>query len=165
MTFFCYFRCLAAILEKGLTVQEAIDIAFGEDDEMNGCIEAVNIAPPDPATLTDEDSRDEDEGGNVDNLSRRQLRADAGVRTALGTTLEEDITSDESQSQESDVLFEDSVSSINDVNVSPAHTYIRKFLITGIGFQEISPITKKHFLKQIFHRFKTNRLLTSLRCS
>ncbi|KAG5871945.1 hypothetical protein JTB14_022420 [Gonioctena quinquepunctata] len=33
-------RGLAAILEKGLTVQEAIDIAFGEDDEINGCIEA-----------------------------------------------------------------------------------------------------------------------------
>ncbi|KAG5895867.1 hypothetical protein JTB14_012252 [Gonioctena quinquepunctata] len=64
----------AAILEKGLTVQEAIDIAFDEDNEKNGCIEAVYIAPPDP------------EGENVDNLSRRQLLADAEVRTALGTT-------------------------------------------------------------------------------
>lgn len=60
---------------------------------------------------------------NVDNLSRLQLLADAEVRTARGTTLEEDIHLDETQSQE---LFEDSAYFINDVNVSPAHiAYLR----------------------------------------
>lgn len=94
--FFCYFRSLAVILEKGLTVEEAIDIAFVEDDEINDSLETIYIAPPDPATLTAEDSGDEDEGRNVDNLSRCQLLVDAEVRIAKGTTLE-------LQSQESDV--------------------------------------------------------------
>lgn len=120
--FFRYFRGLAAILRKGLTVQEAIDIAFGEVDEINNCIEAVYIAPPDPATLTDEDSGDEDEGGNEYNLNRRQLLADAELRTARGITLEEEIFMDETQSQESEEeLFEDGAPPINDINVSPAH--------------------------------------------
>lgn len=74
---FCYLRSLSAIHDMGFTVQETIDIAFGEDDEINGCVEAVYITPPDPNILTDEDSGDEVEDVNVDNLSRRQLLADA----------------------------------------------------------------------------------------
>ncbi|KAF2896967.1 hypothetical protein ILUMI_09208, partial [Ignelater luminosus] len=40
----------------------------------------VFIAPPEPAVLTDEDSGDDDKGGDFNNLSRRQLLADADVR-------------------------------------------------------------------------------------
>ncbi|XP_023312625.1 piggyBac transposable element-derived protein 3-like [Anoplophora glabripennis] len=74
------------------------------------------------ASVVERDSGDEDEGGNEDNLSRRQLLADAELRTARGITLEEEIFMDETQSQESEEeLFEDGAPLINDINVSPAH--------------------------------------------
>ncbi|XP_039284212.1 piggyBac transposable element-derived protein 3-like [Nilaparvata lugens] len=67
--------------EQGLTVEAAIDILTGtyDDDEL-GNVEALYIAPPDSNVLTDEDSAGEDESGLVDNLSGRQLSADAELR-------------------------------------------------------------------------------------
>ncbi|KAG5887689.1 hypothetical protein JTB14_015592 [Gonioctena quinquepunctata] len=138
---------------------QSIDIAFGEDDEINGCIEAVYIAPPNPATLADGDFGDEDEGGNVDNLSRRQLLADTEVRTALGTTLEEDITSDETQSQESDVLFKCSVSSINDVNVSPAHTVYPKVFNHRDWISGDFTYNEKPFLEADYSSFRNKSIV------
>ncbi|CAH1959336.1 unnamed protein product [Acanthoscelides obtectus] len=55
-------RGLKDILQKGETVQEAIDIVFGENDDLDYPVEAIYIAPPEPAVLTDKDSGDEDEG-------------------------------------------------------------------------------------------------------
>nr|CAI5823127.1 unnamed protein product [Callosobruchus analis] len=81
---------LAAILQKGLTVQEAIDITFGEIDNSNECVETIYIALPDPAALTDEDSGDEDEGGDFDNLSKRHLLADAEIRVVGVLTVEDE---------------------------------------------------------------------------
>nr|CAI5862644.1 unnamed protein product [Callosobruchus analis] len=75
---------LAAILQKGLTIQEAIiDIACGETENSNECVEAVYIVPPDRTKLTDENSGDEDEGGDFDNLSKHQLLADAEIRVVV----------------------------------------------------------------------------------
>lgn len=64
-----------------LTVQEALDILFGQDDD-NSTPEAdtLFIAPPDPVLLSDEDSGDEDTGGTTDNLNARQLTAQAEIR-------------------------------------------------------------------------------------
>lgn len=72
---------MAKILEPGLTVKEVLDILFGEENEN---IEEVFMAPPDPNILTDEDSADEEEGGTPDNLSGKQLLADAEVRFRNG---------------------------------------------------------------------------------
>lgn len=108
---FRYFRSLAAILDKTITVEEAINLAFGEDNEGNDCVESIFIAPPDPSILTDEDSGDEEDGGIIDNLSRRQLLADAEIRTARGILQEEAM----------DELPEDCVCPLNDRNESPAH--------------------------------------------
>nr|CAI5831567.1 unnamed protein product [Callosobruchus analis]CAI5839624.1 unnamed protein product [Callosobruchus analis] len=47
-----------------------------EDEEASD----IYISPPEPNVLTDEDSADEDDGGLIDNLSRRQLLADAEIR-------------------------------------------------------------------------------------
>lgn len=75
MHFLYHFRGLAAILAPGITVRYALDIIHDITD-----VEDIYIAPPEPDILTDEDSGDEDEGGTADNLSRRQLLADAEIR-------------------------------------------------------------------------------------
>lgn len=66
-------------------MQEALEIAYSED------IDAIYIEPPEPNVLTDEDSGDEDCGGNIDNLSGRQLRALAEVKFVNKNNVEEDI--------------------------------------------------------------------------
>lgn len=60
-------------------MQEALELIIGEDEDMPNNIDLF-IAPPDPSTLTDEDSAGEDEGGLIDNLSGRQLMASAEIR-------------------------------------------------------------------------------------
>lgn len=110
------YRGLAKILGRGLTVQEAINIAFGEDEAINSSVEAVYIAPPDPAVLTDEDSGDEDEGGDFDHLSRRQLLADAEVRTTGGDVLGEVEPTEQTEVDNGGVSTTDGISPIE-----PAH--------------------------------------------
>lgn len=66
------------LFRRGLTVKEAIDILTGADETLG--IEALYITPPEASTLTDEDSGEEDGEGLVDNLSGRQLLADAEIR-------------------------------------------------------------------------------------
>ncbi|KAJ8931621.1 hypothetical protein NQ314_015441 [Rhamnusium bicolor] len=58
---------------SGISLQEALDIAYDEGD-----VTDVYIEPPESTVLTDEDSADED-GGVADNLSARQLSAPAEV--------------------------------------------------------------------------------------
>lgn len=59
---------------SGISLQEALDIAYDEGD-----VTDIYIEPPESNVLTDEDSADEDEGGVADNLSARQLLAPAEV--------------------------------------------------------------------------------------
>lgn len=68
-------------LAPDLTVQEALDLLFGQQEEDEADVaDTVYIAPPEPAVQSDEDSGDEDVGGTTDNLNVRQLRADAEIR-------------------------------------------------------------------------------------
>lgn len=53
----------------------------------NGDVQEIFIEPPDPAVNSDEDSADEDEGGLLDNLSGRQLRAGAEVVFSNGSRI------------------------------------------------------------------------------
>ncbi|XP_039286301.1 uncharacterized protein LOC120351830 isoform X2 [Nilaparvata lugens] len=51
-----------------------------ESDEYQGdAVSSIFIEPPDAAGLSDEDSANEDEGGLIDNLSSRQLAANAEI--------------------------------------------------------------------------------------
>ncbi|KAG5879815.1 hypothetical protein JTB14_035893 [Gonioctena quinquepunctata] len=59
---------------RGFSLQEALDMAYSED------IDAIYVEPPEYTVLIDGDSGDEDSGGTIDNLSGRQLRAQAEVR-------------------------------------------------------------------------------------
>ncbi|KAK9712132.1 hypothetical protein QE152_g25053 [Popillia japonica] len=71
----------SAILENGLAVQETLGIAFGEEDESDR-VDTIFIAPPNSASFIDEDCGDEAGGGELDNLSKRQLLAGAKDRNA-----------------------------------------------------------------------------------
>ncbi|XP_060879200.1 piggyBac transposable element-derived protein 3-like [Metopolophium dirhodum] len=62
--------------EPGLSLSEALDILLN-NDEIEG---DIFIEPPNPSVDTDEDSGDEDGSGLVDNLSSRQLTANAEIR-------------------------------------------------------------------------------------
>lgn len=53
---------------------------MGENGDIEDNIDTIYIAPPEPSALTDEDSGDEDEGGTFDNLSGRQLMAQAEIK-------------------------------------------------------------------------------------
>lgn len=57
-----------------------MDILVGENSDIEDNIDTIYIAPPEPSALTDEDSGDEDEGGTYDNLSNRQLMAQAEIK-------------------------------------------------------------------------------------
>ncbi|KAI4461519.1 transposase is4 [Holotrichia oblita] len=60
-------------LEGGLTLHEALEIAYADDDD------AIYIEPPDAGVLTDQDSGDKDGGSTIDNLPGAKLRANAEV--------------------------------------------------------------------------------------
>lgn len=52
-----------------------------DDEEATGVEDAqIFIAPPDSHVLTDEDSGEDEGDSTLDNLSRRQLSADAEIR-------------------------------------------------------------------------------------
>ncbi|XP_050306338.1 piggyBac transposable element-derived protein 3-like [Anthonomus grandis grandis] len=61
--------------EYGFSLAEALDMVC--NDDLDG---DIYIEPPEPNVDTDEDSADEDDGGLVDNLTARQLRAPAEIR-------------------------------------------------------------------------------------
>lgn len=62
-----------------LTLAEIVDELENKED--NDILD-VYIEPPDVAECTDQDSASEDEGGFIENLSGRQLRAPAVIRVA-----------------------------------------------------------------------------------
>lgn len=53
-------------------------------------VEGIFIEPPEPGTLTDEDSADEDLGGTPDHLSRNQLLSSAEIRFATSVDTQEE---------------------------------------------------------------------------
>ncbi|KAJ8954451.1 hypothetical protein NQ318_011127 [Aromia moschata] len=59
-------------LERELSPQEALELAYAEDDVD---ITAIYTEPPEINQLSDEDSGAEDDDGYINRLSRRQLRA------------------------------------------------------------------------------------------
>ena len=61
-----------------LSLEKVLRI-LDEDEESQVDVTDVFISPPDGNELTDEDLADEDEGGLVDNLMGRQLRAEAEI--------------------------------------------------------------------------------------
>ncbi|KAB0799672.1 hypothetical protein PPYR_07552 [Photinus pyralis] len=65
-------------MRHGFSLQEALDMVF--EDTNNDSDPLIFISPPDAAVETDEDSANEDDGGLIDNLSRRQLSAVAEIR-------------------------------------------------------------------------------------
>lgn len=71
---------MADSLAPGLSVREALDILFAQEDESGPAADTAFIAPPDSAVQSDEDSGDEDGGGLADNLNARQLQAEAEIR-------------------------------------------------------------------------------------
>ncbi|KAK4872338.1 hypothetical protein RN001_014367 [Aquatica leii] len=76
-------NALAAILEPGFSVQEAIEMILADDEEE---FESdLFIAPPEPSLVSDEDSRDEDSEGDFNNFNRNQLLADAELRPRVLT--------------------------------------------------------------------------------
>lgn len=68
-----------------------------EDDEKD--ISRLYIEPPEPNVESDEDSADEDEGGMLDNLTGRQLRAGAEVLFANNarTQLDPELSTDDAE--------------------------------------------------------------------
>lgn len=83
----------------GLTLQEALQIAY--DDGEN--VRSIYVEPPDAGINTDEDSGDDDGGGEVDNLSRNQLLAPAVVEILQESSISDDqdlTTIQENQSQQ-----------------------------------------------------------------
>lgn len=59
-----------------MKLNDVIDLL--ENDENND-VEAICIEAPEPAELSDEDSAEEDAGGLIDNISRRQLETTAHI--------------------------------------------------------------------------------------
>ncbi|KAG8232458.1 hypothetical protein J437_LFUL012104 [Ladona fulva] len=66
-------------LQGSLSLEEALRI-LAEDEDSEVEVADVFISPPEGNELTDEDSADEDKGGLVDNLTGRQLQAEAEIR-------------------------------------------------------------------------------------
>ncbi|KAF2881045.1 hypothetical protein ILUMI_25133 [Ignelater luminosus] len=56
---------LSTILGPDISVQEALETFLG--DEGTNPVEEIFIAPPKPAVLADEDSKNDDEGGDFNN--------------------------------------------------------------------------------------------------
>ncbi|KAJ8930679.1 hypothetical protein NQ314_016493 [Rhamnusium bicolor] len=84
--------CAAVFDFDGLTLKEALDIAYDEGD-----VSEISIEPP-----TDENSGDEDVGSVADNLNPRQLRAGAEIVFANSERLG-DFQSDLTQTFDTDV--------------------------------------------------------------
>ncbi|XP_045127380.1 piggyBac transposable element-derived protein 3-like [Portunus trituberculatus] len=81
--------------KRNLTVDEILQEL--EDDEKD--ISRLYIEPPEPNVESDEDSADEDEGGMLDNLTGRQLRAGAEVLFANNarTQLDPELSTDDAE--------------------------------------------------------------------
>ncbi|XP_064486109.1 piggyBac transposable element-derived protein 3-like [Ornithodoros turicata] len=79
---------------RALSLNDALDLLQNNNED----VQAIYIEPPDANVNSDEDSAEEDEGGLLDNLSGRQLRAGAEVvlsdRSRIGGTADDEISAD-----------------------------------------------------------------------
>ncbi|KAJ8968121.1 hypothetical protein NQ314_002453 [Rhamnusium bicolor] len=73
-------------LERGFTVEEALQIAYADDLD----VKEIFIEPPEANVLTDEDSGVEEEGGLLDNLSGQRLLAGEKLRVKKSKSKEPD---------------------------------------------------------------------------
>ncbi|KAG5887401.1 hypothetical protein JTB14_001591 [Gonioctena quinquepunctata] len=95
---------------RGFPLAEALDIAYNEDIDVD-----IFIEPPEANVETDEDSADEDDGGLVDNLNSRQLRAAAEIRLPNNDRIGVEYTQNEiSDAQDSEGLESTSASVLLD---------------------------------------------------
>ncbi|KAI4457530.1 glutamate dehydrogenase [Holotrichia oblita] len=62
------------------TLEEALQIAYVDEENNSAPIEAVYIKPPEVNVLTDEESGDEETDLDLDRLSERQLRSQAEIK-------------------------------------------------------------------------------------
>ncbi|KAG5863297.1 hypothetical protein JTB14_020644 [Gonioctena quinquepunctata] len=84
----------------GFSLAEALDIAYNGDLDMD-----IFIEPPEANVETDEDSADGDDGGLVDNLTSRQLRAAAEIKLPNNDRIGVEYTQNEiSDAQDSEGL-------------------------------------------------------------
>ena len=67
-------------------MKDVVD-ALAEDESNLLDVDGIFISPPDVNMDSDEDSASEDEGGLVDNLTGRQLLADAEISLSDGQTI------------------------------------------------------------------------------
>ena len=81
------------------TVQEVIAILEDRDSDITG----IYVEPPEAAVNSDEDSADEETGGLIDNLTGRQLRAEAEVVFANGDRLDGEDNETDEDNHESEV--------------------------------------------------------------
>lgn len=82
-----------------MTLQEAIDIV--EKDTISD-VKGIYIEPPDINVNSDEDSAEEDEGGLVDNLNKRQLKSQAEIIISDDIRIDDFETYEKSKSDHSD---------------------------------------------------------------
>ncbi|XP_045477491.1 piggyBac transposable element-derived protein 3-like [Harmonia axyridis] len=96
---------------RGFSLKEALDIVYNDEEDSNGVCD-IYISPPEPNVLTDEDSGDE-EGGEMDNLSRGQLSTAAEIRLSDNSRITgfEDVSNEEG-SEGDNSLLESEVSQI-----------------------------------------------------
>ncbi|KAI4457529.1 glutamate dehydrogenase [Holotrichia oblita] len=67
-------------LDEKRTLEEALQIAYVDEENNSAPIEAVYIKPPELNVLTDEESGDEETDLDLDRLSERQLRSQAEIK-------------------------------------------------------------------------------------
>lgn len=94
-------------------------MVFSEEID-NKNIDGIYIYPPEPNVLTDEDSADDDDGGLVDNVSKRQLLANAEFHFA-----NDNLTADDNNNDREEAALED----IEEISMLEKN----KFLMNLIG--------------------------------
>ncbi|KAJ8949798.1 hypothetical protein NQ318_000496 [Aromia moschata] len=88
-------------LERGFTLEEAIQMAYDDDIDVH----EIYIEPPEANILTDEDSGEADGGGLLDNLSGRQLLSKADAVTVDEAEPEEILVRPANGSDPNDVFL------------------------------------------------------------
>ena len=67
-------------------MKDVVDVLLDDENEEIE-VDGIYIAPPQENIDSDEDSADEDEGGFIDDLTGRQLRADAEIALRNGNRI------------------------------------------------------------------------------
>lgn len=98
-------RLIRYIFCFSLTVLQLADILEADDFWEDDPVDTVYITPPQVNDFSDEDSGEEDAAGMVDNLSKKQLEAEAEAVTVSGRRIEsENIDPETDNSDDEDYL-------------------------------------------------------------